>query len=156
MQSECKQQLKSIPKEFRRHDTSQHGDRSNFRNVTLDKKPFRIAKGATPVSLMRLGTLLEFDFVSTIRPARDSKVFTSCQLCEVLEGLDMLLACKESNKEASAARHSASSYISSEAPAGASSRLHEDPVSIDRDDLEQSFPHPELLSASFTLHLRKW
>jgi len=68
--SMCIKDLASIPMRLRRGDTSQYGDRSCFRNVRRNGKPFRIKAGVSASELEQGGcSTLEFDFVSTIRPS---------------------------------------------------------------------------------------
>ena len=124
--------------------------------MLLDGKPFRIAKGATPVSLMRQGGCLRFDFVFTLRPSRDSPLFDSFQMCELFEGLNILLACTESATAVQAAQYKANKEHTAADALHENATLPKDPSAADRRDIEEALPHPGTLSASFTLHSQRW
>jgi hypothetical protein len=70
-----------------RRDTSQHGDWNNFRNATFNKVPFALSDRW--INEMPLKGILEFDFVSTVRPPPDQQPVSASRLLKMLETVGM-------------------------------------------------------------------
>ena len=79
-------------------DTSQHGDRLNFRNARLDNSPFVLTQDWFSEESMPERGVLELDYVTTTRPKRSAKPMTTQSFKNMLVELGLHARVQETQR----------------------------------------------------------